>query len=98
MRFCLGLPQAPTVLSQSAAWARPRWPAGLASNIDAHTLRFCALSQMRQVGGGDAAEWYTAHRPPVGGVGEGDGLGEGEVVGVGVPLGVGSPDGWPAQT
>lgn len=57
-----------------------------------HTLRFCALSQMRQVGGGDAVEWYTAHRPPVGGVGEGEGLG------VGVPLGVGSLDGRPAQT
>ena len=65
-------------------------------------MRFCALSQMRQVGGGDAVEWYTAHRPPVGGVGEGEdegeGEGEGEVVGVGVPLGVGSPDGRPAQT
>ena len=53
---------------------------------------------MRQVGGGDAVEWYTAHRPLVGGVGEDEGLGEGEVVGVGVPLGAGSPDGLPAQT
>ena len=57
---------------------------------------------MRQVGGGDAVEWYTAHRPPVGGVGEGEdegeGEGEGEVVGVGVPLGVGSPGGCLAQT
>ena len=60
------------------------------------------VSRNASVGGGDAVEWYTAHRPPVGGVGEGEdegeGEGEGEVVGVGVPLGVGSPDGRPAQT